>query len=350
MSNLFSAPNKITIIRVLLIPVFILFLLMKVPYKEYIAAFIFIILSLSDALDGYIARKRRQVTDFGKIIDPIADKLLISAALIFLIGKGVDLWMAVTIIAREVIMTFLRLLALPRGTVIAASYLGKTKTISQTIAIIAVIINLPYSWYLMLIAVILTVVSGIDYIVKMIKLLKERILNIPNIITTLRLALIPLFIINLLNSRINISLIIFAIIVGCDKLDGISARITKQITEFGRIYDALTDFIFIAAIFITFFILNRIEINFKVILFIPLIVSPVLKTFYYIKNEKLPESVIGKVVIGLVYLTAASFLIDFMYKREILIITAFLAYINMIKDFYINYKGTSVKSKFFPIF
>jgi len=343
MKVLFSAPNKITIIRILLIPVFILFLLMKFPYKEYVAAFFFIILSLTDALDGYIARRKGQITNFGKIMDPIADKLLISAALIFLIGKGVEPWMAITIIAREFIITILRLLAIPKGTVIPASNLGKIKTISQIIAIIAVIINFPFNWYLMLIAVILTVISGIDHLIKMVKILGEKILNFPNIITTLRLTLIPLFFINLLNSRTNTALIIFIIIVLSDKLDGISARIAKQITEFGRIYDALTDLLFTTAIFISFFVLDLIELKFKIILFIPLIVSPILKILYYIKNEKIPESIIGKILIGFVYLAAAALLIDFIYKREILIITAFIAYINMIKDFYVNYKNRARK-------
>ena len=136
MEGLFSKPNQITFIRILLIPFFVLFLLLEIPYKNYIAAFIFIILSLSDAFDGYIARKKQQVTGIGKILDPIADKLLISAALIFLIGR-IELWMAVVIIARELIITALRMFFLPKKVVISASYLGKIKTISQIIAIVS---------------------------------------------------------------------------------------------------------------------------------------------------------------------------------------------------------------------
>src|SRR3990167_7227359 len=105
----FNIPNKITIIRVSLIPLFAVILLVKIPYKNILAAFIFIMLSISDFLDGYFARKKKQVTEFGKLIDPIADKLLISSALIFLVGKGVPFWMAVVIIAREIIVTAIRI-------------------------------------------------------------------------------------------------------------------------------------------------------------------------------------------------------------------------------------------------
>ena len=102
----FSKPNQISLIRIVLIPVFVFFLLVDIPYSNYISAFIFSVLSLSDALDGYIARKKKQASKLGEILDPIADKLLISAALIFLIGK-IPLWMAIVIIAREWVITFI---------------------------------------------------------------------------------------------------------------------------------------------------------------------------------------------------------------------------------------------------
>ena len=171
MKDLFSKPNQITFIRILLIPVFVAFLLTDLQYKNYIAAFIFIVLSLTDALDGYIARKHKLITGIGKILDPIADKLLISAALIFLIGR-IQLWMAIVIIARELIITFARLSFLPKKIVIPASILGKIKTITQIIAIVAVILNIPFNLWLMFIAVIITVVSGLDYLIKMRRLLK----------------------------------------------------------------------------------------------------------------------------------------------------------------------------------
>ena len=146
MKDIFSTPNVITYLRILLIPIFVVFLLLDMPYKNYIAAFIFIILSLSDALDGYIARKHRKVTNIGKIIDPIADKLLIAAALIFLIGR-IQLWMAIVIIVRELVITIARILFLPKKVVIPASILGKVKTISQIVAIVAVILNAPFNWW-----------------------------------------------------------------------------------------------------------------------------------------------------------------------------------------------------------
>src|SRR3989338_4215519 len=134
-----NVPNRITILRILLIPVFIVLLYVKVKYVEYVAALVFIMLALTDALDGYVARKRKEVTKLGKLIDPLADKLMISAALIFLIGRGVPEWMAFVIIAREFAVTGLRLVLSSKIT-IHASFWGKIKTISQIVAIIAVII------------------------------------------------------------------------------------------------------------------------------------------------------------------------------------------------------------------
>ena len=167
-----NLPNKITILRIIFIPLFIILLYIKVRYIEYIAAFVFIILALTDALDGYIARKRKQVTKLGKLADPLADKLLVSAALIFLIGRGVPAWMAFLIIAREFAVTGLRLVLSDKITIHASNW-GKIKTISQIVAIVVVIINFPYSWYFMLVAVILTLVSGVDYFVKARRFLSE---------------------------------------------------------------------------------------------------------------------------------------------------------------------------------
>jgi len=236
MKHIFSKPNQITYMRIILIPVFVIFLLVEIPYHNYIAAFIFAILSLSDALDGFIARRTKQVTEIGKILDPIADKLLISVALIFLVGRGVPVWMAIIIIAREWLITILRFIVIPKH-VIPASKLGKIKIITQIVAILAVIINFPFNWYFMLIAVIITVVSGLDQILKIRNILDEKILNLPNIITFMRFALLPLFAFTMINSKLNYSLIIFGVIVLSDRFDGISARITNQMTEFGRAFD-----------------------------------------------------------------------------------------------------------------
>ena len=125
-----NLPNKITFARIALIPVFIIILYLPIPYRHIIAAVFFIILSATDALDGYIARKTNQITTLGKFLDPLADKLLISAALIFLIGHGVEAWMAFVIISREIMIIGIRILAASNHKVIAAGSLGKIKTIS----------------------------------------------------------------------------------------------------------------------------------------------------------------------------------------------------------------------------
>jgi CDP-diacylglycerol--glycerol-3-phosphate 3-phosphatidyltransferase len=333
MKDLFSIPNQITYIRILLIPVFVMFLLMDVPYKDYIAAFIFIILSLSDALDGYIARKKQQITRIGKIIDPIADKLLISAALIFLIGK-VQLWMAIIIIVREFVITVARLFFLPKKVVISASPLGKLKTISQIIAILAVILNLPYNWWLMLIAVIITLVSGYDYLIKIGKVMGEDVLNLPNIITTFRLLLIPLFIIKLVESNMDLALVFFVIIILSDKLDGISARIAKQVTKFGRVYDGFTDFLLVASSYIAFYIGGFIEVFWLIIFAIPSIVAIITRIIYYSKIKEIPEDVLSKIMMGISYVAIIAVIIDFLYKFQILLLVVVLVYIYMIRELY----------------
>ncbi|MBW2975870.1 CDP-diacylglycerol--glycerol-3-phosphate 3-phosphatidyltransferase [Candidatus Woesearchaeota archaeon] len=333
MKGIFSKPNQISYIRILLIPLFIVFLLMDLPYKDYIAAFIFIVLSLSDALDGYLARKRHEVTSMGKILDPIADKLLISAALIFLIGR-IQLWMAVVIIVREIVITIARILFLPKKVVISASRLGKAKTISQIIAILAVILRMPFNWWLMLIAVIITVVSGLDYLLKMGRLIGEKVLNIPNIITTFRLLLIPLFIINLMKPNMNVALIIFAVIVLFDKLDGISARISQQITRFGRIYDAFTDFTLVVSSYVAFFLVGFLDFFWIIVFSAPSLVIILTRTKYYSKIKEIPQDVLGKISIGISYVAAIAVIIDFVYKFQILVIVAVLAYVYMVNDVY----------------
>jgi CDP-diacylglycerol---glycerol-3-phosphate 3-phosphatidyltransferase len=168
--------NKITLIRILFIPVFMIFLLIPSihPAGVYIAAAIFTIAAITDAIDGNVARSQKQVTVFGQLMDPLADKLLVSAALISLVELDkVPAWVAFLIIAREFAVSGLRLIALAENKVIAASVWGKIKTVSQIVAIIAVIVDLPVNpfgvslgWSLMLLAVVMTIVSGIDYFVK----------------------------------------------------------------------------------------------------------------------------------------------------------------------------------------
>ena len=328
MEGLFSKPNQITYIRILLIPVFVMFLLMDIPYRKYIAAFIFITLSLSDAFDGYIARKKNQITGIGKILDPIADKLLISTALVFLVDNGVPLWIAVVILAREWIITILRLSVLHKE-VIAAAMLGKIKTATQTIAIIAVIMEFPFSGYLLILAVIFTIISGIEYLIKIIRISDKRILNVPNIITFMRFSLIPLFAYTLLKSKLKYALIIFGIIAISDKFDGISAKIMNQVTEFGRIFDSLTDGLLILTSFILFYVGGYIEAKWILLLILPAIIIPMLKVIFLKKEKKTPVTPIAKISVGMTYVAIVSILIDFAYKEEILIITFILVYLSM---------------------
>ncbi|EOD01244.1 CDP-diacylglycerol--glycerol-3-phosphate 3-phosphatidyltransferase [Caldisalinibacter kiritimatiensis] len=165
--------NKITIARIFLVPVFMFFLLVNVPRGEYIAAIIFIIAASSDSLDGYIARSRDQITKFGKFMDPLADKLLVSAALISLVElEKISAWVVVIIIAREFAITGLRVLAASEGITIAANWWGKIKTITQILAIITLLLDnfsfinntFPIDKILVILAVLFTVISGVNYI------------------------------------------------------------------------------------------------------------------------------------------------------------------------------------------
>ena len=167
-----NLPNKLTMFRVILIPFFIVFLLVPItPIDKWIALGIFIVASLTDFLDGYIARKYHLVTNFGKFMDPLADKLLVCSALICLIELDrIPSWMVIIIIAREFVISGFRLIASDNGVVIAASYWGKFKTTFQMIAVCLMIADIAMlslvtsivTW----IAVILTVVSLVDYLIK----------------------------------------------------------------------------------------------------------------------------------------------------------------------------------------
>jgi len=165
--------NKITILRVLMIPIFMIILLSNLKWNNYIAAVIFIIASLTDTLDGYIARSKNQITSFGKFIDPLADKLLVTTALICLIEMGkVPGWIVIVILSREFVITGFRTIAASEGITIAASPLGKIKTITQLIAIISLLINnfpfrlinFPFDKIMLYISLFFTLISGIDYI------------------------------------------------------------------------------------------------------------------------------------------------------------------------------------------
>lgn len=159
--------NKITISRIILVPVFLFFFLVNIPYGSYIATGVFIIAALTDTLDGYIARSRNQITKFGKFMDPLADKLIVTAALVSLVEKGtLSTGVVMIIIAREFAITGFRTIAAADGVIIAASPWGKAKTVTQIIAIVAALLQLPYNQILIGAAVIITLVSGVDYIYK----------------------------------------------------------------------------------------------------------------------------------------------------------------------------------------
>ena len=178
-----NLPNKLTTFRVILIPFFVFFMLAPnmTGINHYIAAAIFIVASLTDLLDGKIARKYNLVTNFGKFMDPLADKLLVCSAMICLIQTGqLAAWIVVIIIAREFIISGFRLIASDNGVVIAASYWGKFKTTFQMLMLIVLILNVQMPFFQILgkiltyAALILTVVSLIDYIVKNKDVLKEQ--------------------------------------------------------------------------------------------------------------------------------------------------------------------------------
>ena len=191
--------NKLTMVRIFLVPLFLIFIAVKnIPYGTFIATFIFVIASLTDQLDGYIARSRNQVTNFGKFMDPLADKLLVTAALISLVElQVIPAWATVVIIAREFAVSGLRTIAASEGKVIAASVWGKVKTVTQIIAIIALLlqVNIGSSQYLislvnssdifnsivnygprlfLFLAVIMTLISGYDYFKKNINIINSN--------------------------------------------------------------------------------------------------------------------------------------------------------------------------------
>jgi len=326
----FNIPNKITLIRVSLIPLFAAILLADIPYKSILAAFIFGMLSISDFLDGYFARKKKQVTELGKLIDPIADKLLISTALIFLIGKGIDLWMAVAIIAREVIITTIRIYLLPSKIVVPASNFGKAKTVVQSIAIVFVLLQLPFGWHAMLFAVLLTLISGLEYMIRIRKMTGNKIVNLPNVITLTRFLLIIPFVYYFLNSRIHISLLVFAIITLSDKLDGISARLMNQKTELGSGLDSFTDWTLIITTFILLVLKNYINVLWVILLVIPSIISGIFKMMYAKRQKVVPVTFIARLSVGLTYVTIISILINFGYYTYLLTGTLIMVYLAMV--------------------
>ncbi|MCJ8010679.1 CDP-diacylglycerol--glycerol-3-phosphate 3-phosphatidyltransferase [Paenibacillus sp. KQZ6P-2] len=184
-----NLPNRITIARICLIPIMMVFLLVdfsfypdplvwnsyELPMNQLIAAIVFIVAASTDGIDGYLARKNNMVTNLGKLLDPLADKLLVAAVLISLVEMGkCDSWIAVVIISREFAVTGLRQIALLDGSVVAASKWGKAKTVVQIIAIVLMLLNnfpfemigVPLDTIATWAAALITIYSGIDYFVK----------------------------------------------------------------------------------------------------------------------------------------------------------------------------------------
>ncbi|WP_134219098.1 CDP-diacylglycerol--glycerol-3-phosphate 3-phosphatidyltransferase [Pelotomaculum sp. FP] len=167
-----NLPNSLTVARLIMIPVFLLAASMKCHYADYIAAGIFITAAITDGLDGYLARKKNQTTLLGQFLDPVADKILVAAALIILVEIGrIPGWIAIIIVSREIAVTGLRTVAAAQGIVIAASCLGKIKTVTQIIAISAFLldnfpfylINFPFAYVALTFAMVFTLWSGVDY-------------------------------------------------------------------------------------------------------------------------------------------------------------------------------------------
>ncbi|MDD4775802.1 MAG: CDP-diacylglycerol--glycerol-3-phosphate 3-phosphatidyltransferase [Syntrophomonas sp.] len=170
-----NIPNSITIFRIILIPIIVVLMLTNIPYGGILAATIFLFAALTDSLDGYLARKWKQTTKLGAILDPVADKLLITAALISLVELGkLSGWIAIVIIGREFAVTGLRVVKAEEGLVIPASKMGKLKTISQVTAVMVIMLEqliyplakLQLGQWVMYIAVVITLVSGIEYFMK----------------------------------------------------------------------------------------------------------------------------------------------------------------------------------------
>ncbi len=166
--------NKLTLLRVAMIPFFLLVLyLLPSPLNIYIGVLIFVIASVTDFIDGHIARSRNLITDFGKFMDPLADKLLVSSALIYMSEAGMlAAWITIVIISREFVVSGIRLVAATNGTVLAASIWGKIKTAVTMVMIVIVMLDLPLPFYkeigylLIAAATFFTILSGYDYVWK----------------------------------------------------------------------------------------------------------------------------------------------------------------------------------------
>ena len=164
-----NTANKLTMLRIILIPVFVVVLYVNFPFNNLVALAIFILASITDLLDGQIARKYNMITDFGKFMDPIADKLLVTAAMLMFVAWGwMPAWVVIVVIAREFIVSALRLVAANNGRVIAAGWSGKVKTAATMVCIILMLLPIPSVVNTLCVAVIVltTIYSGVEYVMK----------------------------------------------------------------------------------------------------------------------------------------------------------------------------------------
>lgn len=181
--KLWNTPNKLSIIRIAVSPLLVLLLLDPGKGLSVLCAVLFSLVSMTDWLDGYLARKHNEVTTLGKFLDPLADKLLVVTALIMLISLGrAPAWMVAFIVGREIAITGLRTIARDEGLILQASPIGKTKTVAQILAIIPLLVHYPFygvdfqriGMVVLWIAMILTLWSGVDYVRKFLSVTGER--------------------------------------------------------------------------------------------------------------------------------------------------------------------------------
>ena len=169
-----NLPNKITISRISLIPVFIiLFYVLETQHKNIILGILFAVMAFGDFLDGYIARKTNKITEFGTLLDPIADKLTTIVVIILYIGNGIPAWMALILISRDMIVSGLSIFALEFKKRIRVSKMGKAKTLIEMISLILIILEINFGTILLGIAAIFSIISGIDYTFKGIREIKK---------------------------------------------------------------------------------------------------------------------------------------------------------------------------------
>ncbi len=165
-----NTANKLTMLRIFMIPVFMILLYIEFPYHNLIALLVFILASITDFIDGYVARHYNQVTDFGKFMDPLADKVLVMAAMIWFVSCGrMAAWAFLIVLVREFAVTALRLVAVEGNRVIAAGWSGKVKTAATMVCLCVMLVpfgSVLLDWVCVLVILVTTVYSGIEYFVK----------------------------------------------------------------------------------------------------------------------------------------------------------------------------------------